>query len=176
MERAERAKAMRRPWKTTAGGWHTEIHDPHAHHHHESSHRLFFRIFLRGSSTTCYLRTSLIFVELARVVYPSWGTNPRNFQLSGTGIVAALQPSCQITREEGAIIGLCIIMVVFGSIGLLSLHAPTDHHSDSTPDSKRVRLCSQLRCGSYGTGSPTAVVCSRGLVCCCGNGGTLCCS
>ena len=55
-ERAEGAKAMRRPWRTTAGGWYTETHDPHAHHHHESSDRLFFRVFLRGSSTTCFLR------------------------------------------------------------------------------------------------------------------------
>ena len=27
-----------------------------------------------------------------RIVYPSWGTTPRNFQFSGTGVVAALQP------------------------------------------------------------------------------------
>ena len=30
-------------------------------------------------------------------------------------------------------------------------------HSDSTPDSRRVRLRSRLPCGSYGAGSPTAV-------------------
>ena len=27
-----------------------------------------------------------------RVVYPSWGTTPRNFLLSGTDVVAVLQP------------------------------------------------------------------------------------
>ena len=50
---------------------------------------------------------------------------------------------------------------------------PAGRHSDSSPDSKRVRLCSRLPCGSYGAGSPTAVVvCSRELVSC-GNGGTM---
>ena len=49
---------------------------------------------------------------------------------------------------------------------------PAGRHSDSTPDSGRVRLCARLPCGSYGAGSPTAVVCSRELVSC-GNGGTL---
>ena len=49
---------------------------------------------------------------------------------------------------------------------------PASRHSDSTTDSRRVRLCSRLPCGSYIAGSPTAVVCSRELVCC-GNGGTL---
>ena len=50
------ANAMRRPRRTTVGGWHTETHDPHAHHHHEGSDRFFFRVLKRGSSTTCYLR------------------------------------------------------------------------------------------------------------------------
>ena len=50
---------------------------------------------------------------------------------------------------------------------------PAGRHSDSIPDSRRVRLCSRLPCGSYGAGSPTAVVaCSRELVSC-GNGGTV---
>ena len=50
-------------------------------------------------------------------------------------------------------------MVVFGSIALFSLHMmAAGRHSDSTPDSRRVRLCSRLPCGSYGAGSPTAVV------------------
>ena len=50
---------------------------------------------------------------------------------------------------------------------------PTARHSDSTPDSRRICLCSRLPCGSYGAGSPTAVVYSRGLASC-GNGVTLC--
>ena len=32
------------------------------------------------------------FCRVGRVVYPSWGTTPRNFRFSGTGVVAALQP------------------------------------------------------------------------------------
>ena len=36
--------------------------------------------------------TFLIFVELAEVVIPLWGTTPDIFQFSGTGLVAALQP------------------------------------------------------------------------------------
>ena len=47
---------------------------------------------------------------------------------------------------------------------------PAGRHSDSTPDSRRVRLYSRLPCGSYGAGVPTAVVCSRELVSC-GDGG-----
>ena len=37
-----------------AGGWHTETHDPHANHLRESSDGIFFRVYLRGSSTTRY--------------------------------------------------------------------------------------------------------------------------
>ena len=63
-------------------------------------------------------------------------------------------------------------------VRLLLFHCiPAGRHSDSTPDSRRVRLCSRLPCGSYGAGSPTVVVCSRESVGC-GNGGNLrvCCS
>ena len=38
------------------------------------------------------LLTSLVFVVLVELYTPSWGTTPRNFQFSGTGVVAALQP------------------------------------------------------------------------------------
>ena len=34
-------------------------------------------------------------------------------------------------------------MVVFGSIALFLLHVPAGRHSDSTPDSRRVRLGSR---------------------------------
>ena len=55
---------------------------------------------------------------------------------------------------------------------MLHFHCmPAGRHSDSTPDCRRVCLCSQFLCGSYGAGSPTAVVCSPELVGC---GGTLC--
>ena len=33
-----------------------------------------------------------------RVVYPSWGTTPRNFHFSGTGVVASLQPVKQLGK------------------------------------------------------------------------------
>ena len=66
------------------------------------------------------------------------------------------------------------IFVWWFLVRLLFFHCvPAGRHSDSTPDSRCVRLCSRLPCGSYGAGSPTAVVCSRELVSC-GNGGTLC--
>ena len=60
-----------------------------------------------------------------RVVYPSWGTTPRNFQFSGTGVGRrSCDATCQITREGGAIIDNCIVVfVVFGSIALVALHA-----------------------------------------------------
>ena len=56
---------MRRPWRTTAGGWHTETHDPHAYYHHESSDRLFSGFFYEAEYNT--LLTSLIFVELVEL-------------------------------------------------------------------------------------------------------------
>ena len=59
-------------------------------------------------------------------------------------------------------------MVIVFLVPLLLFHCMlAGRHSDSTPDSRRVRLYSRLRCGSYGgAGSPTAVVCSRELVSC----------
>ena len=79
--------------------------------------------------------------------------------------------TCQITREDGAIIDICVWFLV----RLLSFHCmPVGRQSDSTPDSRRARLCSRLPCGSYGAGSPTAVVCSFELASC-GDGGVFCC-
>ena len=69
-----------------------------------------------------------------------------------------------------------MISALWFSVPLLLFHRmPAGRHSDSTPDSRRVRLYSRSPCGSYGAGSPTAVVCSRELVSY-GDGGTLCCS
>ena len=51
----------------------------------------FFRVFLRSSSTTCYLRFT-VFCRVSGVVYPSWGTTPRNFHISCTGVEPGLQP------------------------------------------------------------------------------------
>ena len=71
-----------------------------------------------------------------------------------------------------------MMFVLWFLVRLLLFHCmPAGRHSNSTPDRRRVRLCSRLPCGSYCADSPTAVVCSRELVSC-GNGGTLqvCCS
>ena len=53
----------------------------------ESSDRLFSRFF--HEAVVQHVSYVLIFVELvALYVYPSWGTTPRNFQFSSTGVVA----------------------------------------------------------------------------------------
>ena len=95
---------MRRPRRTTGGGWHTETHDPHAHDHHESSDRLFSVFFYEAAVQHVTYVTD--FCRVNRVVYASWGTAPRNFQFSATGVVdqSSLQPV--ITREGGAIIDI----------------------------------------------------------------------
>ena len=63
------------------------------------------------------------FCRVGGVVYPSWGTTPRNFEFSSTGVVAqSSAATCQMTeRKDGAISDICI--VVFGSIALFALHA-----------------------------------------------------
>ena len=95
-----------------------------------------------------------------RVVYPSWGTTTRKCQFSGTGIVAALQPVKQLGKARRS-----PIIVLWFLVRLPFFHSmPAGRQSDSTPHSRRVRLCSQLPCGSHGAGSLTAVVCSRELV------------
>ena len=107
-----------------------------------------------------------------RVVYPSWGTTTRNFQFSGTGVVAqSCAATCQMTRKDGAIMEILNGGFWFDCPFFQCM--PTGRHSGSTPDIGRVRLCSRLPCGLHGAGSPTSVVCSRELVSC-GNGGTLC--
>ena len=47
--------------------------------------------------------------------------------------------TCPITRKGGAVIDICIIVFL---VRMLFFHCmPADRHSDSTPDSGRVRLC-----------------------------------
>ena len=83
---------MRRSRRATAGGWHTETHDPHAHHHHESSDRLFFRVIFTRQYFNMLL-TSLIFVEFVEELCTlHWERTVAIFFFSGTGVVAALQP------------------------------------------------------------------------------------
>jgi hypothetical protein len=67
-ERAEWAKAMRRPWRTAAGR-HTETHDRRAHHHESSNHRFFLDFY------EAVVLTSLVFVELVEL-YTLHGERP----------------------------------------------------------------------------------------------------
>ena len=128
---------MRRPWRTTAGGWHTETHDPHAHHHHESSDRPFSGSFTRQWYNM--LLTSLIFVDFAEELCTLHGERPAanfNFRHGGRSCAA----TCQITREGGA----SLVFVWCFLVRLLLFHCmPAGRHSDSTPDSRRVRLYSR---------------------------------
>ena len=64
------------------------------------------------------LLTSLIFVELVEELYTLHGERSPAMFRHGRRSCAA---TCQITREDGATINIC--MVVFGSIALFSLHA-----------------------------------------------------
>ena len=65
---------MRRPLRTTAGGWHTETHDRHAHHHHESSDRLLQSYFYEA--VVNILLTSLTFVAFVEELYTLHGERP----------------------------------------------------------------------------------------------------
>ena len=60
------------------------------------------------------------FCKIGRVVYPLWGTTPRNFQFAGTGVVAALQPVNQLEKAGPTI---NIRTAFFGLIAIVSLHA-----------------------------------------------------
>ena len=157
---------MRWPWRRMVHG------DPRPARtlSSESSNRFFSGFFYEAVVQHVTYVTD--FCGVGRVVHPSWGTTPRKFKFSGTSVVAALA-TCQLTREEGAIIDICTLVWWF-LVRLLLFHCmPAGRHSDSTRDRRRVRLCSRLPCGPYGAGIPTAVVRSRELVSC-GNGGTLC--
>ena len=102
---------MRRPCRTTAVRWHTETHDPHAQHHHESSDRLFRGVYYEAViQHVTYVPDFCRLVEL----YTLHGERlPRNFQFSRTGVVAQKCPStCQITREDGAIIDFLLRFLV----------------------------------------------------------------
>ena len=89
------------------------------------------------------------FCRVGRVLYPSWGTTPRNF--TGTGVVAALQLVRYLGKTWRSLIFVWWFLV---RLLFFLLHVPAGRHS-STPDSRRVRLCSRLPCGSYGAGSTT---------------------
>ena len=111
------------------------------------------------------------FGGVGRVVYPSWGATPRNFQFSGAGVVAALQP-VKITREDGAIIN--IFKVVFWFDCSFFTACPRVVNLTALQTAGTFVCAHDYRAARrYGAGSPTAVVCSRELVRC-GNGGTLC--
>ena len=95
--------------RTIAGGWHTEIHHSQARHHHESRSRLFSGFFYEAVVVQ-YVTYLTAFCRVSRVVYPSWGTTPRDFPFSGTGAVGQrCAATCQITRKDGAIIDMLYI-------------------------------------------------------------------
>ena len=74
---------MRRPRRTTAGGWHTETHDPHAHHHHESSDRFFFSGLFYEAVVVQHVTHVTDFVEFVEELYTLHGARPAanfNFQ------------------------------------------------------------------------------------------------
>ena len=127
---------MRRPWRNTVRRM---AHGDPRPARTPSSQRaaiVFFRFFFTRQLYKI-LPTSLIFVELVEELYTLHGERPPaifNCQARAS-YVAALQPrSCQITREDGAIIDIC--MVVSGSIALFSLHA-----RGSTPQTAGALVC-----------------------------------
>ena len=124
---------------------HTETHDPHTHPHHESSDSVFSGFFYEAV-------VQHVTTDFCRVC-------------------AALQPVKYLGNA-----GRSLIFVLGFSVRLLLFHCMfAGRHSNSTPDSRRLRLCSRLPCGSHSAGCSTTVVCSRELVSC-GNGVSLCCS
>ena len=107
-----------------------------------------------------------------RVVYPSWGTTPRNVQFAGTGVVAALQPVKKLGKA-GAIVDICICVFWFDCscftacprvVTLSTLHTAGAFVCAHVYAYRAVRTVQAAQ--------PLAVVCSRELICC-GNGGTM---
>ena len=101
---------MRRPWRTAAGGWRTETRDPHAHHHHESSDRLFSGFFY--DAVVQHVTYVTDFVELVELYTLHGERHPAIFRHGRRSCAATFQ----ITREDLAIIDIC--MAFFGSIAL----------------------------------------------------------
>lgn len=113
-ERAEWAKATRRPWRTAAGR-HTETHDRRAHHHESSNHRFFLDV-LRGSSTYLLFTSSLFFVVLAEL-YTLHGERPPAIRRDVV-LIAVLH----LVRQSGKTRrSLIFVWWFFGSIALFSL-------------------------------------------------------
>ena len=152
------------------------MHDPTGltkRHENESNLRQLAIAICRGDEVVAIVVAAVIQIQ----AYPTKSSttqapySTRHCAYTRTGVVAALQPVKQLGKA-----GRSLIFVLWFLVRLLLFHCmPTGRHSDSTPDGRRFRLCSRLPCGSYGAGSPTAVVCSRELVGC-DNGGTPCCS
>ena len=81
--------------------------------------RSFFFIFFHEAIVQ-HVTYVTDFCRVGRAVYPSWGTTPPHFSMFRDRR-RSCAATCQINREDGAIIDIC--MVVFGSIALFSLHA-----------------------------------------------------
>ena len=144
---------MRRPWRTTQQEDGTRRPTTRTHTIITRAVIVFFQFFFRRQKHDTHVTYVTDFCRVGRVVYPSWGTAHRIFQFSGADVVAALQP---VRKPEKT--GRSLIFVRWFLVRLLFYHCmPAGRHSGSTPDSRRVRLCSRLPCGLYGAGSPTAV-------------------
>ena len=65
--------------RTAAAGRHTKTRDRRAHHHESSCHRIFSG-FLMRQYLLDYIYICYWIVLCGCVVYPSWGTTPRNYQ------------------------------------------------------------------------------------------------
>ena len=114
-ERAEWAKATRRPWRTAAGR-HTETHDRRAHHHESSNHRFFLDV-LRGSSTYPLFTASLFFIVLAEL-YTLHGERPPAIRRDVV-LIAVLHLVRQSGKNRRSLI---FVWCFFCSIALFSLH------------------------------------------------------
>ena len=166
-ERAEWAKATRRPWRTAAGR-HTETHDRRAHHHESSNHRFFLDVS-RGSSTYLLFTSSLFFVVLAEL-YTLHGERPPAIRRDVV-LIAVLH----LVRQSGKTRRSLIFVWCFFLVRLLFFHClSAGRHSDSTPDSRRVPLSVHdyraFRTVQAALQTAIAVVSSHELVSC-GTGG-----
>ena len=106
-ERAEWAKATRRPWRTAAGR-HTETHDRRAHHHESSNHRFFLDVS-RGSSTYLLFTSSLFFVVLAEL-YTLHGERPPAIRMDVV-LIAVLHLVRQSGKARRSLIFVWLFLV-----------------------------------------------------------------
>ena len=112
-ERADWAKAMRRPWRTAAGR-RTETHVRRAHHSREQQSCFSSDCFTWQEYVLVIHDAGLCSVDESYMC-TSMGNYPRNYQ--GRGKSWLCRTFCQTVREDMAIVDIC--MVVLGSMVLL---------------------------------------------------------